>query len=336
MNEAWKYTDKNLFELDKIEKGKQKIEFSSQEHILSSENLKVKTMSLLKKEDEFIKQHAENISNEIHIYIPKNKEVVLTSKIISQAGETFNHIVIVIEENAFLTYVEEHTSEDKAYRNDAVEIYLKQNAKLNFYSFQNWEHEVVSINNIASTLGKDARLNYVFGQFGGKVSRLKIDTIFNGRGSESKIYGVFFGNKNQHFDITTNSNHLVENTQSDVLVNGVLDGKSTSVYRGKIKISEQAQKTDSYLSNHNLVLNEGAVAYSIPSLEIDANDVSASHGSTTGKPNEEELFYLRTRGLGKEEAERLIIQGFFSKITDKISIERLKERFNQAVKTKIR
>ena len=345
MDENWKYTDISMFKLDKIVKGKQKIDYSKSKNVVftSLENAmkndlykKYKPMSLLKTDDKFLSLHANNIKEGVFILVPKDAALTLKNKFLSQSGHIFNHIIIVLEENSSLNYIEEHYSENNASRNDVVEVYAKQNSRLNFYSFQNWNHDVKSIANWTAKLDKDSTVNWIFGQFGGKVSRVKINTIFNGTGSESRNYGVFFGNKDQHFDITTNAIHETENTTSNILVKGVLDDNATSVYRGKIKINKKAQKTNSYLSDHSLILSKDAISNSVPSLEIDANDVRASHGVTLGKPNEEEIFYLMTRGLKKKEAEKLIIKGFFSHIIDKLDVDDIKTKFNQALTAKIR
>ena len=333
MKEDWKYTDASKFKVDKIIKGKQKIEFSDK--VLPLQKSPYKPMSLIKNKDEFLLLHEKNIKDGVFILIPKKAELTLTNKFISQLGHIFNHTIILLEENSSLNYIEEHYSKNNAHRSDVVEVYAKQNSRLNFYSFQNWKHDVKSIANWTAKLDKDSSVNWVFGQFGGKISRVKIDTIFNGHGARSQNYGVFFGNKEQHFDITTNAIHKTENTTSNILVKGVLDDKSTSVYRGKIKINEKAQQTNSYLSDHSLILSEKAISNSVPSLEIDANDVKASHGATLGKPNEDEIFYLMTRGLKRKEAERLIIKGYFSPVIDKLD-KNLKIKFNQALTAKIR
>lgn len=344
MNEDWKYTNVDLFKVDKIMPGKQEIGYSNSKNVVftSLENAmkndlykKYKPMSLIKNKDEFLLLHEKNIKEGVFILVRKNAELTLTNKFLSQSGNIFNHTIIILEENSSLTYIEEHYSENDSSRNDVVEVYAKQNSRLNFYSFQNWNHDVKSIANWTAKLDKDSTVNWVFGQFGGKISRVKIDTIFNGQGAESQNYGVFFGTKNQHFDITTNAIHKTKNTTSNILVKGVLDDKATSVYRGKIKINEKAQQTNSYLSNHSLILSRNAVSNSVPSLEIDANDVRASHGATLGKPNEDEIFYLMTRGLKRKEAERLIIKGYFSPVIDKLDDD-LKTKFNQALTAKIR
>ena len=238
-----------------------------------------------------------------------------------------------------INYIEEHDSEDFkeiCLRNDAVEIFAGQNSKIKFYNFQNWKNNVMNFSNWKAKLAKDAKVNWVFGQFGGKFSRIKTDTLFDGQGAESRNYGVFYGSKNQHFDITTNVNHNVPNTTGNILVKGVLDDSSNAVYRGKITILKDAQQTNSYLADHSLILSDNAISHSIPSLEIDANDVKASHGATLGKPDEEEIFYLMSRGLKRSSAEIQVILGFFAPVTELIPFNDLKERFDNVLHEKVR
>ncbi len=133
----------------------------------------------------------------------------------------------------------------------------------------------------------------------------------------------------------TNAFHRVPNTSNNIFVKGVLKDASSSIYRGLIKIDKVAQQTNSYLSEHSLMIGKEALANSIPSLEIDANDVKASHGSTTGKVDEEQIYYLMSRGLTEKQAERLIIEGFFIPIIEKIPLESVRERITEAVEKKM-
>ena len=164
------------------------------------------------------------------------------------------------------------------------------------------------------------------------MSSAIIDTYFAGKGSNCSNIGVFLGKNDEHTDITTNAHHLEENTTNDIMMNGILKDKSSSVYRGLILIDKIAQKTNSYLSNHILKLGDKTLANSIPSLKIDANDVKASHGATVGQINEEHLFYIMARGLSREQAEFLIIEGFFEPIIQKIPNEEIRDKIRGMVK----
>jgi len=350
-DESWKYTNIQNLNFEKYKPGKQDTEFSGlsngfidkgvifctldkarKEHTRLYE--RYKPMSLFKENDKFTAMHGAFCDNGVFIYIPQNIIVSLKNIFRALKGAVYSHTIIILEENSSLTYSEEHLSENHCFRNDIVEIYAQQNSRLNFLIYQNWG-DVIGLNTVKAVLNKNSKVDYIFGQFGGRLSRVKIDTIFNGEGSDSVCRGVFFSNNEQHFDITTNAIHNVPNTINNILVKGVLDDKSSCVYRGKIQITEKAQQTNSYLSNHSMMLSSEAVSYSVPSLQIDANDVRASHGATIAKPNAEEIFYLMSRGLPKKIAERLIITGYFSPIINKIADNNLKDKFMQAIKKKV-
>lgn len=359
-SESWKYTDICHLKLNEIKQTTQIIEFDG-----LTDNLKNKgvifcpindainkyfeiisehlPMGLVKyDEDKFTAMHAAYFNDGVFIYVPKDVSIELPLRNVFKTinnGGVFSHTLIILETGASVHYVEEHVSNDVKgvnLRNDVVEIYAKDNSKINFYNFQNWNKNIHNVTNWKSKLSRDAVANFYLGQFGGQFSRIKIDADLIGQGSSSDIKGVFYGNKNQHFDITTNINHNVPNTNGDILIKGVLDDESTSVYRGMIKILEGAQNTNSYLSNHSLILSDNAVSNSIPSLEIDANEVKASHGATLGKPDEEQLFYLMSRGLSRKDAQRLIILGYFSPITKNIKFQDLKDKFSDVLNSKVR
>ena len=357
-DEGWKYTNIMDLDLNSVEVSGQEIVFPSinDEDIENGVifcNIKEALakhfdilrehfpMSLIKENDKVEAMHSAFWNDGIFIYVPKNTELKVPLRnnfIVNGKGGIFSHTLIIVDDNSTLTYIEEHNSKDgeyKAIRNDAVEIYVGKNSCVNFYNFQNWENNVINMTNWKGHLDRDSRLNWIFGQFGGTFSRIKAETIFAGEGSESKCYGVFYGTDEQKYDFTTDSFHNVPNTTGDILVKGVLDQKATSVYRGMIKILKGAQNTNSYLSDHSLILSKDAVSNSIPSLEIDANEVSASHGATLGKPDEEEIFYLMSRGLNKKEAEKLIILGYFSPIINALSVDDLKEKYNNALSSKV-
>lgn len=351
--ESWRYTSPKLAQLERFDevvsqktelviiKGTGVIACTIHEGLKKHKEL---LMEHLKKsivdvdEDKFTTMHYSFWNDGIFIFVPKNTEAQVDVKFIAEKeGAVLSHNIIVVEENASLDYFEEHSSVPGDYicfRNDTTHIFTKGNSKIMFYNFQNWDDNVIGMANWKADLAKDSCVEWVFGQFGGKFSRVKTDTMFNGQGSNSKTYGVFFADKEQHFDFTTDAYHNVPNTNCDILVKGVLDGSSSSVYRGKIKIIKGAQQTNSYLSDHSLMLSGSSISNSIPSLEIDANDVKASHGATIGKPDEEDIFYIMARGLGRKEAERLIITGYFSPVIEQIKNPEFRSRFETAIEGK--
>jgi len=287
--------------------------------------------------DKFVALNAAYFDNGIFLYVPKNIEIGEPIKInFNFDGKcSILHNIIVVESNSKLDFIEEYSNkelEEEQLNECITEVFANQDSKINFYHLDNWTKNVYNFTNIAGNLERNASINWISGCFGGKLNRLGIDTNFNGQGSTCSNLGVFLGRGKEHIDFTTNMYHNAENTTNNVLVDGILKDESSSVYRGLIKIEKQAQKTNSYLANHILKLGEKTLANSIPSLKIDANDVKASHGATVGQIDEEHLFYLMARGLSRAEAEKLIVEGFFEPIIQKIPLEELREKIRKMVR----
>ena len=287
--------------------------------------------------DKFVALNAAYFDNGIFLYVPKNIEIGEPIKInFNFDGKcSILHNIIVVESNSKLDFIEEYSNkelEEEQLNECITEVFANQDSKINFYHLDNWTKNVYNFTDIAGNLERNASINWISGCFGGKLNRLGIDTNFNGQGSTCSNLGVFLGRGKEHIDFTTNMYHNAENTTNNVLVDGILKDESSSVYRGLIKIEKQAQKTNSYLANHILKLGEKTLANSIPSLKIDANDVKASHGATVGQIDEEHLFYLMARGLSRAEAEKLIVEGFFEPIIQKIPLEELREKIRKMVR----
>ena len=287
--------------------------------------------------DKFVALNAAYFDNGIFLYVPKNIEIGEPIKInFNFDGKcSILHNIIVVESNSKLDFIEEYSNkelEEEQLNECITEVFANQDSKINFYHLDNWTKNVYNFTNIAGNLERNASINWISGCFGGKLNRLGIDTNFNGQGSTCSNLGVFLGRGKEHIDFTTNMYHNAENTTNNVLVDGILKDESSSVYRGLIKIEKQAQKTNSYLANHILKLGEKTLANSIPSLKIDANDVKASHGATVGQIDEEHLFYLMARGLSRAEAEKLIVEGFFEPVIQKIPLEELREKIRGMVR----
>src|SRR3989338_1011371 len=273
--------------------------------------------------DKFVAMCASQFTNGIYLYIPKNAELSGPIKANFNFGKKKGviHNLIICEANAKIDFIEEYSNDatnSEQLHSCITEVFADNNSKINFFHMNRWTDNVYNFTNIVGSVERDASINWVSGSFGGKLNRLRIDTMFNGQGSYCNNLGVFLGKGKEHIDITTNVYHNVDGTTNDILVDGILRGESSSVYRGLIKIEKEGQKTNSYLANHILKLGDKTLANSIPSLKIDANDVKASHGATVGQINEEHLFYLMSRGLPRDEAESMITQGFLEPIICKI------------------
>ena len=287
--------------------------------------------------DKFAALNAAHFNNGIFLYIPKNVELDEPVRINFRFDEknSIIHNMIIVEPNSKVDFIEEYSNKETSQEqlNACVtEVFANSNSKISFYHLNTWTKNVYNFTNITGTIERDASINWISGCFGGKLNRIKIDTIFNGQGSQAKNLGIFLGKGKEHIDSTTNMYHNTENTRNEVLVDGILKDESSSVYRGLIRIEKEAQKTFSYLENHILKLGDKTLANSIPSLKIDANDVKASHGATVGQIDEEHIFYLMARGLSRAEAEKLIIEGFFEPVIQKIPSEELRERIRGLIR----
>ena len=185
-------------------------------------------------------------------------------------------------------------------------------------------------------IGRDANLDWIFGAVGSRVSKNFSDLDLIGRGASGRMSGFYFTDGVQHLDHDTQQNHFAPNTSSDLLFKGALRENSRSVWQGMIYVAPGAQKTDGYQANRNLILDSNARADSIPGLEILADDVRCTHGATVGKIDPEQIFYLLSRGIRYEQAERLIVEGFFDPIMQRIPFEGVRSRFQQEIVEKMK
>ncbi|MBI2661309.1 Fe-S cluster assembly protein SufD [Candidatus Woesearchaeota archaeon] len=280
--------------------------------------------------DKFTALNASHWSNGIFLYVPKNVSVeipVNASFLISTKSAVVRNIIIA-ETGSKIDFIEEYSSDsgEECLHSCATEVYAGADSKINYYHINNWGNNAGNFTHITGVLDRNAAINWVSASFGGKLNRLRIDTLFNGEGSQSENLGVFVGRSREHIDITTNVYHNTAHTTNNIMVDGILKDSSSSVYRGLIRIEKAGQQTNSYLSNHILKIGEKSLGNSIPALEIEANDVKASHGATVGQVSEEHLFYLMSRGLTREDAENMIVQGFLEPIISKIPSEELREK----------
>ena len=250
---------------------------------------------------------------------------------------TFPHLVIALGERAEAAVIEEYVSHGEpgvGVNVGATEVTVGQGASLRLATFQRWGGNVYHFGTERVRIGRDARFHWTYTALGGKLTKVDLEMHLDGEGSEAKFSGCYFGNGNQHFDFHTFQNHNVGHSVSDLLFKGALRDRARMVYQGLIKVHKDAQRSDAYQANRNLLLSEKARADSIPSLEIEANDVRCTHGATVGQVDEEQLFYLRSRGLPRPTAEQMIIQGFFEPVLERIPAESLRTAVTSAVERK--
>ena len=184
-------------------------------------------------------------------------------------------------------------------------------------------------------MAEDAELDWVAGGFGSRKGKITIENRLAGRGATSRVTGAYFADGDQHLDYDTLQEHEAPNTTSDFAFKGVLRDEATSVWRGMIKVERDAQRTNAYQENRNLLLSPKAHADSIPGLEILANDVRCTHGATVSQVNRDELFYCMARGLSREEAQLLIVRGFYQEIFDRIELAPVRDALQSVLEARL-
>jgi len=281
--------------------------------------------------------------NGVLLYVPRGVQVEepLHSVLWGPGADLahLSHIIVYIDEGASATYVHESASPDEegadTLHAGLVEITVSDGANLRFVELQSWGKHVWNFSHERVSVGRDANIDWVFGAIGSRLTKNFSDLDLVGKGAAGRMSGFYFTDGSQHLDHDTQQNHFVPNTSSDLLFKGALKGKSRSVWQGMIYVAPGAQKTDGYQANRNLILSEEARADSIPGLEISADDVRCTHGATIGKIDPEPLFYLLSRGIPQADAERLVVEGFFDPIMQRIPSEGVRDRFQKAIKDKL-
>jgi Fe-S cluster assembly protein SufD len=295
---------------------------------------------LIPDDDKFALENLARWQHGLLVHVPKGVELVqpLYVQVTSNGGSLYWRMVVEAEEGARFTLIEDLSSaspDTLAYTNAVVELFVGENAKVEYVSLQNLSRETWHFGRHRAWVERDAELDWVIGGFGSKRGKVWIENDLAGPGATSRVTGAYFADGDQHLDYDTFQEHIAPNTESDFAFKGALRERASAVWRGMIRVEEQAQKTNAYQENRNLLLSDSAHADSIPGLEIMANDVRCTHGATLGRVNREELFYLMARGLSRAEAERLIVRGFFQDVLDRIALEPVREALGAALEARI-
>ncbi|HQC64010.1 MAG TPA: SufD family Fe-S cluster assembly protein, partial [Anaerolineaceae bacterium] len=218
--------------------------------------------------------------------------------------------------------------------NFQLEIQLDEGARLELMEVQNLGEHVSYISREYAHVHRDAHLNWTYVALGSRVAKSFITVDLLGPGSETLMNGAYFSGSGQVIDLDTQQNHLTAQAHSDLLYKGAAIGSGKAIWEGMIYVDHVAQQTDSYQSNRNLLLDDHAEIKTIPGLEINANDVSCSHGATVGRLNDDELFYSQSRGIPMREAEKLIVEGFFAEVLAKSNDEALSKKLLEQISEK--
>ncbi len=283
--------------------------------------------------------HAAFWTTGFFLYVPQG--VVIEEPILGQVwldtpgSAIFSHTLIIAEPESSVRFVQEYNStfegETPALLSDVVEVYANRESRVEFSNMQDLGQNVWNITAKNSVHSNDSSVTFVIADLGSAVNLESIGAGLQGNGSAAELVGVFFTDHNQRYAINSLADHIGLSTNAETMVKGVLSDESRVEFDGMIRVRAGAQQTASFLSAHGMLLSKKARAELIPGLEIAANEVSASHGATSGQIDEEQLFYLMVRGIPRPEAERIIVQGFFEPVLQRIPLENLRTRLRRSI-----
>lgn len=291
--------------------------------------------------EKFTALHTALNRNGTLLLVPENVEVELpfVSYHWASGDDTavFPHTLVIAKDNSKVTFVDVYGSEEK----DAAQLacgvstlYAGPGANVEYHYVQNWNEASISFNRLTTVAQRDANIRAYGLNIGSKHARNEGHTIIDGAGSNAEIFSLTITHNEQEIDQRTLQSHNAPNSRSNLLFKNALQGKSKTIFSGLIKVAKEAQQTDAYQTNRNLLLDPSAEANSLPGLEIMANDVKCSHGATTGQIDQEELFYMLARGISKPTAQKLLVFGFFEEILEQITNEELADYHRQLVHQK--
>ena len=280
----------------------------------------------------------------IFLYVPKGVHVNQPLHSIMWGPGTniayFSHIIVWLDENASATFIHESASpkevNQQSMHSGVVEIKVSRGANLKFVELQSWGEHMWNFTHERAQIEDNGQIDWIFGAMGSHLTKNFSDLDLIGPGANGRMSGFYFTDGVQHLDHDTQQNHHAPNTTSDLLFKGALRENSRSVWQGMIYVAPGAQKTDGYQANRNLMLSPTARADSIPGLEILADDVRCTHGATVSKIDPDQLFYLNSRGIPQKDAEKLIVEGFFDRVMQRIPFEGVRNRFHSAIIEKLR
>ncbi len=313
----------------------------------------IKPLSLARKENsEILEKHFGKIANHkkeiftalntvyhtngAFVFINENVQLQKPIHILNIAASenaAFNpRNLIILGKNSSANIISSYeTLAGNSFANVVSEVFLNENAHLTFHILQNENDSCFQINTTQASLQSNSRADFFTMTTGGNIVRNNLNISLDGEHCETHLHGLYLGKSEQHFDNHTLVEHKKPNSFSNELYKGIMNGKSSGVFNGKVFVFKDAQKTNAYQSNQNILLSNDASVDSKPELEIYADDVKCSHGSTTGQLDDEAIFYLRSRGISEEKAKQLLIRAFAEDVVNKISSVTIKNYVEELV-----
>ena len=327
--------------------GDQGVLFGTAEDVLASSGdvLKNHWLQIIdSKNDYFAALHGAFHRGSMILYVPPGvriAEPIHCLAAIDDGGVDTSHVLVVLGEDAEATVLTETatcgtTGSGTGFHCGGTEIVVGKNALLRMVNVQNWDRGVWHVARQKAVIHENAKLQWTLAALGSRLSQVAQDVALVGKNAEAQVNGVMFTEGKQQLVYNTLQHHEAPSCRSDLLYKGALQDRSRLVWRGMIKVDKAAQKTDGYQRNDNLMLSEAARSDSIPGLEIEADDVRCTHGATSGRVDEEQIFYAQARGLSADEAARLVVAGFFQQVFDRITIASVREALATAIGSRIR
>lgn len=276
------------------------------------------------------------------LYVPRGVEVVLPLRSLYGLTEsgiaTFANTLLVLEDGARATYLEEYVSPEvqrQSLNAGVVEAYVGANAHLTLITLQEWTGKVWDISTQRALLGRDSKIDWLVVNVGTGTTKSSIETALQGAGAFAQMLGILWGAGNQHSDYHTVQDHVAPHTTSDLLYKSALTDEAKSVFSGRIRVVKGASGTDAYQANRNILLSDKASAFPSPNLEIEANEVRCTHGATVGKVDQDQLFYLMSRGIPREMATRIVVEGFFEDVLAREPVAGIRENLRDLIARKL-
>jgi len=285
--------------------------------------------------------NAAMFAGDLFVYVPRNVRVDgaihLYRRATMDRSAVFPRLLLVMDEGSEAAVIDEYTtaSDPRVIANAVIEGHVGNNARVTYFNIQRWGARTRSHSRQTFELTRDASATTVNIGLGGRYSKADLRNVLAGSNAQSEMVGVTFGSGRQHFDTHTEHIHRVGNCFSDMDFKVVLEDEAHSIYTGQIRIDLEAANSEAYQENRNLMLDSTCKAESIPELEILNENVQCTHGATVGPIDEEQVYYLQTRGLSRRDAERLIVQGFFSPALDRIEEDALRDRLWEHIDAKL-
>jgi len=275
------------------------------------------------------------------LYVPADVAVEMPLQTVTyldaDGAAVFPHTLLIAERGAEVTFIDRYVSPDlgRGLSDAITEIVVGDGAHVRYASIQEWGEGVTHLAVQRTRVGRDADFRSLAVGFGASLARAEVEAMLAEPGGFSELLGVFFADEHQHFDHRSLQDHVASNCTSDLLYKGALLDESRAVYSGWVHVRPGAQKTNAMQTSRNMVLSEHAKADAIPNLEIEANDVRCGHAASVGPVEEETLFYLQSRGIPRDEAERLVVTGFFQEVLDRVTLDEVRHGAELAIQEEL-